>query len=52
MSFNEYFSEYFSLNEYFLAIILHPPGDVKLIAILITKPTNLSHIQSELHSDT
>ena len=28
------------------------PGDVKLIATLITKPTNLSHIQSELQSDT
>ena len=24
MSFNEYFSEYFSFNEYFSAIILHP----------------------------
>ena len=24
MSFNQYFSEYFSFNEYFSAIILHP----------------------------
>ena len=28
------------------------PWDVKLIATLITKPTNLSHIQSELQNDT
>ena len=92
MSFNEYLSEYFSFNEYFSAIILHPrkqevdtfsylqscnsnktfisqiyielsvawekclvfsaPGDVKLIATLIMKPTNLSHAQSELRNDT
>ena len=90
MSFIEYFSEHFSFNEYFSAIISHPrkqevdtssylqscnsnetfisqielsvarekslifsaPGDVKLIATLIMKSTNLSHVQSELQNDT
>ena len=34
------------------SLILSVPGDLKLIATLITKPTNLSHIQSELQNDT
>ena len=34
------------------SLIFSVPGDLKLIATLITKLTNLSHIQSELQNDT
>ena len=34
------------------SLIFSAPGDLKLIATLNTKPTNLSHIESELQNDT
>ena len=34
------------------SLIFSASGHLKLITTLITKPTNLSHIQSELQNDT
>ena len=34
------------------SLIFSAPRNLKLIATLITKPTNLSHVQSELQNDT